>query len=107
MIGFFAFVMVMLAAVVVLVAGLTGFSRRDRLGEADPSRLDRIESALTSLESRLDEIQDQQRFLERLLAERPDDRQLGPGSDPPEPSEPSEPDSILFDTGAEAEAGDR
>ena len=69
----------------------------------DPWRLERIESALASLERRLDEMQDQQRFLERLLAERSDPRALPPGGAAPGRTGESEGggegvDSILFDT---------
>jgi len=70
---------------------------------ADPWRLERIESSLAGLERRLDEMQEQQRFLERLLAERSDPRALPPGGEGPDRRKQSEEgdegvDSILFDT---------
>lgn len=58
-------------------------------------RLERLESTLASLEARLDDLQEQQRFLERLLAKRQE-----PGSLPPGREEKAV-DSILFDTDRE------
>jgi hypothetical protein len=79
---------------------------------ADGGRLERIESALAMLEGRLDELQDQQRFLEGLLARRREPGALprpgprGAGEEGGEgregdASSPGRADSILFDTGRE------
>ena len=57
----------------------------------DPERLEQLETALSSLESRLGELEDQQRFLERLLEERPDPTAL------PAPEQDTQ-ESILFET---------
>lgn len=110
MMGFFMFVIVAVLGLLALVGGLQWLEfhhhRRRRSVNAPgdaPSRLDRMESALGALESRLDELQDQQRFLERLLAERPKRQSL------PRPDEEAEGQagsgSILFDT--EPSEGDR
>ena len=99
----------------VIVAGILGVEwirANKREGPAapavEPERLERLETALSGLESRLDDLQDQQRFLERLLEERPAPAALPPsereGSREPgaAPSQGSAPDpsqeSILFDT---------
>lgn len=106
MIGFAAFIVILVAGILALVGGLQFFSsqRREPLPPADTGRLDRIESALSALESRLDEVQDQQRFLERLLAERPEPPSLESGAaDGPDAGV----DSILFDRDGEGEGGDR
>ena len=109
MAGFFAFVMIVVAGILALVGGLrfiSGDTRRRELPGVDPQRLDRLESALGSLEARLDEMQQQQRFLERLLAERPERRALE-GGGAAEESSSSSVDSVLFDTDEGEEAGDR
>ncbi|MDX1673806.1 MAG: hypothetical protein R3314_03295 [Longimicrobiales bacterium] len=84
--------MILVVGVLVLVGGLRWIGQRPELPPADPARLDRIESALESLESRLASLQEQQRFLERLL----DDRTRGALEAGPDPETP--PDSVLFDT---------
>lgn len=97
MVGFFAFVVILVMGILTLVGGLQWISssRRDPLPPPGGDRLDRMESALASLESRLEELQDQQRFLERLLADRPQPRGLESGSAPAGSGE--DVDSILFD----------
>ncbi len=104
MIGFAAFIVILVAGILALVGGLQFFSgqRREPLPPADTGRLERIESALSALESRLDEVQDQQRFLERLLAERPEPRSLESGA-----TDDKDVDSILFDRDGQGEGGDR
>jgi hypothetical protein len=62
-------------------------------GQGDEARLDRMETALTMLESRLDDLQDQQRFLERLLANRTDPTALPGRTEPDQDTDRS----ILFD----------
>lgn len=101
MVGFFMFVMAVVVGVLALVGGLQWIElrhdRRQSVERADPSssRLDRLESALGGLESRLDDLQEQQRFLERLLAERPERPSLTAGD---EGAESDGVRSILFDT---------
>lgn len=118
MMGFLTFMMLLVLGALVLVGGLQWISGRqgDGLPRMDAERLDRIESALSSLESRVDDLQDQQRFLERLLAERPEPSALESGDDDgeeaasdaatPDPT-PDDVDSILFDTGKGEERDDR
>lgn len=83
MIGFFAFMIVVILGSLVLLQGFQWLGDRRRpVDGVDRSagRLDRMESALGALEARLDDLQEQQRFLERLLAERPQPGALpGPG----------------------------
>lgn len=106
MIGFAAFIVILVAGILTLVGGLRFISGRrpEPLPPADTARLDRIESALSALESRLDEVRDQQRFLERLLAERPEPRSLESGT---ADVADEDVDSILFDRDGEEEGGDR
>lgn len=107
MMGFFMFVIVAVLGLLALVGGLQWLEfhhNRRRSVEANgdtPSRLDRMESALGALESRLDDLQEQQRFLERLLAERPERPSLPRRGDEEQAEEGS--GSILFDTGASEE----
>lgn len=118
MIGFMLFVFTLVAGVLVLVRGLQWIGRgprtldRPQHSPSHVAELERMEDALARLEARLDDLQDQQRFLERLLARRQDDPKLPPGQGgageggnvPADgrvgggDSEP-EPDSILFDLG--------
>ena len=107
MLGFLAFVMTLVLGILVVAGGLRWLwgNQGEALPRPDTDRFDRIESALTALESRIDNLADQQRFLERLLAERPDQRSLGSGEEP-EPRSPDV-DSVLFDTDEGEEAGDR
>lgn len=100
MLGFFVFIMTLVLGVLALAAGVKWLRLDGRELESGdrvrPERLERIEASLELLESRLDELQDQQRFLERLLSERPEAGSLPRGrSSPPEPEEA--PRSILFD----------
>ena len=117
MIGFAAFVMTLVVGILILVGGLNLISGRGEkaVPPVDDERLSRIESALSALESRLDSLQEQQRFLERLLADRPAPKSLEAG-EPEREEAAAEPgsdesshgvDSILFDTDAGEEAGDR
>lgn len=105
MVGFAAFIVILMVGILALVGGLQFISsghRREPLPPGDTERLERMESAIGALESRLDELQDQQRFLERLVAERPEPRTLRPGADASSTDE--DVDSILFE-GGEGEAG--
>ena len=106
MIGFASFIVILVVGILALVGGLQFISgkRPEPLPPADTARLDRIEAALSSLESRMDELQDEQRFLERLLAERPEPRSLGSGS---AEGDPEAVDSILFDRDEEGKDRDR
>ena len=101
MIGMFWFVMVMVLGILALVAGLRFLGERGRQRVepgVPPERFDRIESALSALEARLDDLQDQQRFLERLLAERPERPGLPRSRGGEEPASGEDgTDSILFD----------
>lgn len=82
------FLWVLLAVAVVLLVlngALQWPGSRPSSPRADPEvtvRLARIENALRLLESRLDSVEQQQQFLERLLSDRADSRTLPP-SDPP------------------------
>lgn len=83
MVGFVAFMLVVLVGVLILVGGLQwlGDPRRSVEGSrSTPPRVDRLESAIALLEARVDDLQEQQRFLERLLAQRPETRTLHGGS---------------------------
>ena len=85
MIGFLVFIVVIALLVVVMTGGLQRLGSRsggaDPLGaQRDAESIRRISDALTSLESRIDRIEDQQRFLERLLEERPSQGALPPPS---------------------------
>lgn len=101
MIGFVVFIMTLVVGVLVLAAGLKWLRLGGReLQSGDrvaPERLSRIETTLEALESRLEELQDQQRFLERLLADRPRARSLPPQRDDPDGAPEEAPTSILFD----------
>lgn len=118
MIGFLAFMMFLALGVLGLAAGFRWLSERPGAIEGagrSATRLDRLESALGTLEARIDDLQEQQRFLERLVSERPEPRSLpgrresgevgaeGAASDEGEVEGDavgeSEVDSILFDTG--------
>ncbi len=107
MVGFFAFVVILVLGILLLVGGLQWISgnRGERLPGPDAARFEQIESALELLESRLDEIQEQQRFLERLLADRPERRSLEAGHDAPD-RDSLDVDSVLFETGEEDQDGD-
>lgn len=95
MLGFLIFVFAIAMGALLLVGGLQRINDRRRpLDASSDPRFDRLESGLALLESRVDDLQEQQRFLERLLADRPETRQL-----PPTRQEPDADDShgILFD----------
>ena len=101
--GFFMFMAILVGAILALVGGLRLVSgeRRPTLSDVDPDRLERLEAALASLDARLGDVEDQQRFLEQLLADRP---ALGPGQEAEEAGS-SDGGSILFDTGEGEGAG--
>ena len=104
--GFLAFVMTLVLGILVVAGGLRWLwgNQGEALPRPDTGRFDRIESALTALESRIDDLAEQQRFLERLLEERPEQRSLDSG---PAPGSEPDVDSVLFDTNEGEEAGDR
>jgi hypothetical protein len=95
-VGFFAFMMTIVIAILVLVGGLRLLQAGDRRPRAlppsvAPERLERIEAALAALDARLDVLQEQQEFVERLLEKRREHPSLPPADAPPSS------DSILFD----------
>lgn len=108
MLGFLVLMIMLAVGITLLGTGLQRASGR-RCVEGDDraaAQLDRVESALTTLEARVDDLQEQQRFLERLLAERPEPRTLPGGAGgkreralDPDPEEGSA-GSVLFDTSA-------
>ena len=104
MMGFFGVMIILVLTILGLVGGLQWIHDHRRSvtpPEGGMGReLERVESALAALEARLDDLQDQQRFLERLLAERPG-QALPPSR--PDPDEGGPADSILFDQ----DGGDR
>lgn len=104
MIGFASFIVILVAGILALVGGLQWIGHRgEPIPPADAGRLERLETALSALEGRVDALHDQQRFLERLLADRPDPRALDPGSD----VSSGDVDSVLFDRDEADEGGDR
>ena len=112
MIGLFLFLIVVVG-VLGLVGGLQHFGvlqRRDAVPGQGPTREDlhRLQDLLGGLEARLDRLEDQQRFLERLLESRPERPSLPPGPAPePEREGGVERgvDSVLFDV-ERGEAGE-
>lgn len=103
MAGFFAFVVIVVLGILGLVWGIQAIGvRRDRIeppaGVPRPE-LERLETALTVLESRVDELQEQQRFLERLLEARPERGSLPRGTDRSPPT--TTPGGQAGDVGAE------
>jgi outer membrane murein-binding lipoprotein Lpp len=96
MLGFVIFVFTIVMGALLLAGGLQRIKgdRRPLTSPSSDPRFDRLESALALLESRLDDLQEQQRFLERLLAERPETRSL-PRSPRERPADDSH--GILFD----------
>ncbi len=95
MLGFMIFVFTIVMGALLLAGGLQRIKGERRpLDPSSEPRFDRLESAIGLLENRLDDLQEQQRFLERLLAERPQARSL-----PRTPREPSAENDhgILFD----------
>jgi hypothetical protein len=118
MIGFMFFIMTILViglGILGVAAGLKRIGGTDPRPEIAPTRLDQIETMLSSMESRLDDLHDQQRFLERLLEARPAPPAIGAGPDAgdtrpahgnaeSDDSDEATPErSILFDTEPEEE----
>lgn len=109
MAGFLSLILLVLVVIFGL-RWMTELSRRSAAGVErgpDPRRLERVEAALASLEARLDQLQEQQRFMERLLAGRREPGTLPPGEsgsaragegDAREGEGDDRVDSILFDT---------
>ena len=104
MLGMFLFLMV-IVVVLGLATGLHHLGllpRRDAVPGQGPTREDfhRMQELLAALDARLDRLEDQQLFLERLLESRPERPSLPPGRDA-EPAPESDPergvDSVLFD----------
>ncbi len=100
--GFIVVILTLVFGVLVLVGGLQWIGGRDRQQKVHQApfaagQLDRIETALGSLEARVDDLQAQQRFLERLLADRTDRPRLTGGGGE---------ESVLFDTRPEAGAAE-
>lgn len=106
MIGFVFFIMTIVVIGMGILGVAAGLKRLNAPAEPElgSARLDQIETALSAMESRLDDLQDQQRFLERLLEERPETPSLGPGgSDDDDTADTPADRSILFDTEPEEE----
>ena len=104
MIGFAFFVLVVVAGVLALVGGLRRLGvvePREPAVRDGPGREDllRLEEALAALDGRLDRLEDQQRFLERLLEARPEAPALprSPAAEASAPESRGAADSILFD----------
>ncbi|NIP81480.1 MAG: hypothetical protein GWM90_20580 [Gemmatimonadetes bacterium] len=102
MMGFFVFMATLVLGILAVLGGIQWLEGRRSMAPSDGAwrgQLERLETAVGVLESRLDDLEDQQRFLERLLAERPGPQSL------PRPSPPSgeqvRSDSILFDRDGE------
>ena len=103
MVGFFFFVMIVVLGTLGLIAGLRMLgvvgSEAPRVEPgASPRELERMQEAVLALERRLDELQEQQQFLERLLERRTRSEALPPGAREAQPPDDAGPDSILFDT---------
>ena len=104
MIGFAFFVLVVVAGVLALVGGLRRLGvvePREPAVRDGPGREDllRLEEALAALDGRLDRLEDQQKFLERLLESSPEHPSLPPGPEPggSPPDAERGVDSVLFD----------
>lgn len=101
--GFFFLVLFLVAGVLGLVGALRFYGLlpgREPPPGAGPTREDlhRLQDALSSLDARLDRLEDQQRFLERLLEERPEPPALPAPQDPAAADAPERgAESILFD----------
>lgn len=104
MFGMFLFLMV-IVVVLGLATGLQHFGvlqRHDALRGQGPTREDfhRVQELIAGLDARLERLEDQQLFLERLLERRPEPPSLPPGTgaEPaPEPEPERGVDSVLFD----------
>lgn len=111
MIGFLFLFLVVIAGVLGLLAGLQFFGvlprREAPLGSllADRERVHRLEEALGAVDARLDRLEDQQRFLVRLLEDRSERPSLPPSRSAPADDGAEEleggVDSILFDVEGE------
>ena len=107
MIGFIVFI---ISIAVFLGAGLALAAGLKRMGVIGPGagtgtapgtrqELDRIHDALALLESRIETLQEEQRFVERLLADRGSGRELPAGGGGEEAGGVSEAEKgILFET---------
>lgn len=104
MLGFVVFVIIVVLGTLGLVGGLRLLgvvgTEPPRVEPAVGSReLERMQDAILSLERRVDDLQEQQRFLEHLLEARPEGEALPPGGLGPGRSQETDADqSILFDT---------
>ena len=104
MFGMFLFLMV-IVVVLGLATGLRHLGilhRPDAVPGQGPTREDfhRMQELLAALDARLDRLEDQQLFLERLLESRPERTALpsGPGVEPAPEADPERGvDSVLFD----------
>lgn len=95
--GFVAALVAVAIVLLILNGALQWPGSRQASLRSDPEvtvRLARIERALRLLESRLDSVEEHQRFLDRLISDRADTRSLPP---PDRPDEDDRSDSILFD----------
>ena len=114
MFGLLIWMIVLVVLVFGVAAGLrfmgVGAPGQPAPGALTREDLHRLEEALGGLEARLDRLEDQQRFVERLLERRPEPGALPPpGSSRPEPATGAERgegaggegqrgvDSVLFD----------
>lgn len=103
MMGFMFLLLLLVAGLLGLLGGLHYFGivpRRDPLpGDARTREgLHRLAESLGAIEARLDRLEDQQRFLERLLESRPERPALPAPEEPAGGEEPERGvDSVLFD----------
>jgi hypothetical protein len=105
MVGFFIFILTVVLGALGLIAGLRllGLVQSDvpaARGEVTREHLEQLQDALLAVERRLDELRDQQLFLERLLTGREARASLPKGPRAPSgerEAEESGVDSILFD----------
>jgi hypothetical protein len=101
--GFIIGILTLVFGVLFLVGGLQWLGGRGRQqtvhrGSPVSGQLERIENALAALEARVDDLQAQQRFLERLVSDRSPERPRLTGG-------PDE-ESVLFDTRPGADTPD-
>lgn len=99
--GFILFMFVVVVGVLLLVGGLQRLGGPRGSGDVDrvsSPNVDRLETAISMLEARVDDLQEQQRFLERLLTQRPAPPSLPGPAESPGPTERDAPTgSILLD----------